>query len=447
MFCTLKQVVGGMVLSVVLMAPAWALPLSDYNKLKDVTVERSDGDLHIQLHFKKAPSNHTPPVFFKKSIQVDLPYTYLAPAKQYFPTQNTEIKQVYASQYDSEKLRVRFILGERGKNLVDRFQMQRIGNILDIWVKPVGSAPNTNKEVPVVSPVKKKSSDPLDGLFERANEIQKTQDQAMESEVKPEKHAKQLLQLFDEPKPAQETKTNPTSNEKPESTSLSKAVGSALQKKNGKSLSQVLNGGNPESKNKSTQGSVAEGQGPDLVSTGMKMFSMLVLVLGVMLLIFYLFKKFVWKNSVFGGGSKPIKVLSTGFLGPKKSIALVEVAGEVLVLGISNDNISLLGNVEEPGRIDLIKGMEGADVAKGKGMFANKEVTSTRFSSAAKASEAVAAPGKVDAYQSIIKKKKADQGFSEMVQKFDDSHEDAPPTMEELSDRLNQKLKTTERVV
>ena len=50
-----------------------------------------------------------------------------------------------------------------------------------------------------------------------------------------------------------------------------------------------------------------------------------------------------------------IQVVSTNYLAPKKNISLVEVAGEILVLGISEQNISLLTSIREPERIEEIK--------------------------------------------------------------------------------------------
>ena len=64
------------------------------------------------------------------------------------------------------------------------------------------------------------------------------------------------------------------------------------------------------------------------------------------------------KNTAFGGGNL-VQVLSTSFLAPKKNIALVEVAGEILVLGVSDQNISLLTSIREPRRIDEIKSAHG----------------------------------------------------------------------------------------
>jgi len=95
-----------------------------------------------------------------------------------------------------------------------------------------------------------------------------------------------------------------------------------------------------------------------LLSSGLRMVTTLSLVLGLIFLLFFGFKKYVLKNTAFGGG-KLVQVLSTNFLAPKKNIALVEVAGEILVLGVSDQNISLLTSIREPDRIEEIKNAHG----------------------------------------------------------------------------------------
>jgi flagellar biogenesis protein FliO len=50
-----------------------------------------------------------------------------------------------------------------------------------------------------------------------------------------------------------------------------------------------------------------------------------------------------------------IRVISSQYIGIKKHIALVEVPGAVLVLGVSNDTIALLTKIEDPGVLDGIK--------------------------------------------------------------------------------------------
>jgi flagellar biosynthetic protein FliO len=92
--------------------------------------------------------------------------------------------------------------------------------------------------------------------------------------------------------------------------------------------------------------------------------AILALVLALMFFIVYVFKKVVLNNSALGGNDKLVKVLSTGFLGPKKTIALVEVAGEVLVLGISDGNISLLTQIHDDERIEKIKAASAGGLGK-----------------------------------------------------------------------------------
>ena len=45
-------------------------------------------------------------------------------------------------------------------------------------------------------------------------------------------------------------------------------------------------------------------------------------------------------------GALPVRVLSRAFIGQKSSIAVVEVAGQVLVLGIGQGSVSLLARLD-----------------------------------------------------------------------------------------------------
>ena len=92
-----------------------------------------------------------------------------------------------------------------------------------------------------------------------------------------------------------------------------------------------------------------------------------------MFLVFFGFKKYVLKNTVFGGGNKLVHVLGTWFLGPKKNIVLVEVAGEVLVLGISQENITLLNSFTSEEKIEEIGEKSDTDDNETKVMKLIKE--------------------------------------------------------------------------
>ena len=93
---------------------------------------------------------------------------------------------------------------------------------------------------------------------------------------------------------------------------------------------------------------------PDLLSTSIKMLSALGIVLGGMLMVFYFLKRYL-KRDLPGSKEKLIKVLASSYIGVKKHISLIEVPGSVLVVGITNDNISLLSKIEDEEILDNLK--------------------------------------------------------------------------------------------
>jgi flagellar protein FliO/FliZ len=93
---------------------------------------------------------------------------------------------------------------------------------------------------------------------------------------------------------------------------------------------------------------------PDIVSTAFQMLTALGIVLGGLLVVFYFAKRFLKRDS---GGSKEqlIKVIACQYIGIKKSISLVEIPGSVLVVGVSNDNLSLLAKIEDKVVLDTLR--------------------------------------------------------------------------------------------
>ena len=103
----------------------------------------------------------------------------------------------------------------------------------------------------------------------------------------------------------------------------------------------------------------------DIVSSGLKMLSALIVVLGGLLVLFYFMKRMFSNNAMKSGGNV-IKVLGSTYVGLKKHISLVEVPGCVLVVGISGDSLSLLTRIEDANLIDQIK---QETVGKSSGSF------------------------------------------------------------------------------
>ena len=93
---------------------------------------------------------------------------------------------------------------------------------------------------------------------------------------------------------------------------------------------------------------------PDALSTTLQMLTALAIVLGGLLVVFYLLKRFL-RRDAGGPGNPLIRVIASQYIGVKKNIALVEVPGTVLVLGISTDKISLLTKIEDQSVLDGIK--------------------------------------------------------------------------------------------
>lgn len=83
-------------------------------------------------------------------------------------------------------------------------------------------------------------------------------------------------------------------------------------------------------------------QAPNLLAAGIKMIGALALLIGGLLLALHFIKRFASTRRGLFGGQEQIKILATRALAPKKFIAVVEVCGSVLTLGVTNDRISRL---------------------------------------------------------------------------------------------------------
>jgi len=93
---------------------------------------------------------------------------------------------------------------------------------------------------------------------------------------------------------------------------------------------------------------------PDVVSGAFQMLTALGIVLGGLLLVFYFMKRYL-KRDVGGSSGQLIQVIASQYIGIKKTIALVKVPGTILVVGVSNDKISLLTKIEDKEIIEAIQ--------------------------------------------------------------------------------------------
>ncbi|MCD4688029.1 MAG: flagellar biosynthetic protein FliO [Desulfuromonadaceae bacterium] len=91
----------------------------------------------------------------------------------------------------------------------------------------------------------------------------------------------------------------------------------------------------------------AGAEAPDpLIGNGLRMVAGLLLVLGLMLLLFALSKRGLrWLP---GSREGRIHIRETRPLGGKKALCLVEVQGRELLIGVSNERIELLCELDSP---------------------------------------------------------------------------------------------------
>jgi flagellar protein FliO/FliZ len=96
---------------------------------------------------------------------------------------------------------------------------------------------------------------------------------------------------------------------------------------------------------------------PDMLTTALKMFAALGLVLGGLFVVYY-FTRRVTRSDGGGSRDKLIRVLANKFIGVKKNICIVEVPGSILILGITNDHITLLSEIDDDAILERIRHAE-----------------------------------------------------------------------------------------
>jgi flagellar protein FliO/FliZ len=362
------------------------------NPLKKVHSHLMSNGHIVRLEFKNPVKNWVEPIFYEKSVQLDFPGAFIEPAKKSFAANSSMVTKVFASQFDGETLRVRFHIKPGTNNVEERFKMVSQGRYIIVRFDTDYVEPVTKLVIAAVSEnthhTQVMGDKELAEFLSRASEKMKRQEA--------------ILASVDKKKESTTDEKNQTAEVKVKRAGMGVAPLVDQIKKAALSNSDVNKKNAAQNKPKtkittkdntgfSLKNSRPTGKPMEMIPSGLKMISMFAVVLGLMFLIFFGFKKYVLKNTAFGGGNKLVNVLGTWFLGPKKNIALVEVAGEVLVLGMSQENITLLSSIIDEEKIEEIKN------ASGKGKIS---LGSNSTSAREKRSVAAQAGGQFSSYMS-----------------------------------------------
>ena len=96
----------------------------------------------------------------------------------------------------------------------------------------------------------------------------------------------------------------------------------------------------------------------DFTMALIKMLGGLALVLALMVGAYWLTRRFLPQAGGAGGGR--MRLVGRLALGPRKSVALVAVAGRVLVLGVGQDQVNLLTTLDDPQEVEELCAEGGA---------------------------------------------------------------------------------------
>jgi flagellar protein FliO/FliZ len=92
-----------------------------------------------------------------------------------------------------------------------------------------------------------------------------------------------------------------------------------------------------------------------LFSSFIKMIFALAIVLGLLIGGMYFVKRFLQNTGPAANNQALINVISSKYLGPKSSIILLEVLDQIIVVGISGQQMTTLACIDDPLAVAKIK--------------------------------------------------------------------------------------------
>jgi flagellar protein FliO/FliZ len=99
------------------------------------------------------------------------------------------------------------------------------------------------------------------------------------------------------------------------------------------------------------------------LSSLLQMFAALAIVIGLILITRHFSGKFLKGLPTGRFASKHIRLIETRYIAPKKSLILVEVGGEYLLLSSSGDNLTLVKQIDMLEEIEIVE--DHGDVRRG----------------------------------------------------------------------------------
>jgi flagellar protein FliO/FliZ len=96
------------------------------------------------------------------------------------------------------------------------------------------------------------------------------------------------------------------------------------------------------------------GEGESMTAAVFQMMASLALVLGIIYLLYYVFNRWFKGIGVGKTRSGHIRVVETRYLAPKRSLMIVEVGGEYLLLGNGSEGVQLIKKLENGDELNAL---------------------------------------------------------------------------------------------
>lgn len=93
----------------------------------------------------------------------------------------------------------------------------------------------------------------------------------------------------------------------------------------------------------------------------LKMLFALAIVLGMMVGAMYFIKKILHSAAPEMDRGTLIRILASRYLGPKNSILVVDVAGQIIVIGLSNQQMNVLTRIEDRDALEALRKMPAGE--------------------------------------------------------------------------------------
>lgn len=328
-----------------------AANLAGLKKLEGITVAENDGGIEMAFRFAEEYKGEFTPSFFQKSIQIDLPNAYTNPPKREFRAGSGSAINAMAAQVSANKVRTRLFIPGDPRSFSSAWKVKRDGSTVTLSLEKKAPAP--------VAAVKDSASE-KPAAIAKPVAVEATQDSASAKPL--EKDALELLRKMEKEssespvktgEPAPVVKAEPA----PAQEAPKKTFGFLAQPAYAAEAPKTVEADKAQGKKLITYEEPKAPEAPSLTAMGAKMIGALALVVGLVLALAWVAQKYMGKlNTAFGNGGV-VKVLSTSSIGVKKQISVVDVAGEIIVLGISGDSITMLTTIDNMESADRLRRM------------------------------------------------------------------------------------------